>query len=96
MFLSIPGDLLTRALSWFSSEKGGWREPPVNVKRIGERHNIVNSRETDFGFGADARAGPGNPLTSDPPLPVRSSPGSWHLSFFYFFKTARCNSVTSF
>ena len=38
-----------------------------------ERHNIVNSRQTDFGFGVDARAGPGNPSSPDMPLPVRSS-----------------------
>lgn len=38
-----------------------------------ERHNIVNSRQTDFGFGVDAQAGPGNPSSPDLPLPVRSS-----------------------
>ena len=40
---------------------------PVNVRRVGERHNIVNSRQTDFGFGVDARAGPGSPSSPDPP-----------------------------
>ena len=74
MFLSSPGDLLTRALSWFSSENDGQGEHPVNVRRIGVRHNIVNSRQTDFGFGADARASPGNPSNPDLPLPIRSSP----------------------
>ena len=47
---------------------------PVNVRRVGERHAIINSRQTDFGFGVDARADPGNPSSPDPPLPVRSSP----------------------
>ena len=28
---------------------------------------IVNSRQTDFGFRVDARAGPGSPLSPDPP-----------------------------
>ena len=32
-------------------------QPPVNVRGIGERHNIV--RQTDSGFGVDARVGPG-------------------------------------
>ena len=31
--------------------------PPVNVRGVGERHNIV--RQTDSGFGVDARVGPG-------------------------------------
>ena len=73
MFLSSPGDLLTRALSWFSSENDGQGEHPVNVRRIGERHNILNSRQKDFGFSADAWASPGNPSNPDLPLPVRSS-----------------------
>ena len=33
------------------------RQPPVNVRGVGERHNIV--RQTDSGFGVDARVGPG-------------------------------------
>ena len=37
------------------------------MRRVGERHDIVNSRQTDFGFGVDARAGPGSPLSPDPP-----------------------------
>ena len=47
---------------------------PVNVRRVGKRHDIINSRQTDFGIGVDARADPGNPSSPDPPLPVRSSP----------------------
>ena len=47
--------------------------PLLMSEEFGERHNIVNSRQTDFGFGADAQAGPGNPSSPDPPLPVRSS-----------------------
>ena len=45
---------------------------PVNVRRVGERHKIV--RETDFGFGVDARADSGGPLRPDPPLPVGFCP----------------------
>ena len=44
------------------------------MRRVGKRHNIVNSRQTDFGFGADDRAGPGSPSSPVLPLPVRSSP----------------------
>ena len=73
MLLSSPGDLLTRALSWISSENDCQGEHPVNVRRTDERHTIVNSRQTDFGLGADAWAGPGNPSSPDPPLPVRYS-----------------------
>ena len=61
MFLSCPGDVLARALSLFSPEKGGRGQPPVNVRRVGERHKIV--RETDYGLGVDARAGLGSPLS---------------------------------
>ena len=39
--------------------------PPVNVRRVGERHKIV--RQTDSGFGVDAQADPGGPSSSDPP-----------------------------
>ena len=31
-------------------------QPPVNVRGVGKRHNIV--RQTDSGFGVDARVGP--------------------------------------
>ena len=41
--------------------------PPVNVRGVGESHKIV--RQTDSGFGVDARAGPGGPLSPDSPLP---------------------------
>ena len=30
---------------------------PVNVRRVGESREIV--KQTDFGFGVDAQAGPG-------------------------------------
>ena len=46
--------------------------PPVNVRGVGESHKIV--RQTDSGFGVGAQAGPGDPLSPDSPLPVRSSP----------------------
>ena len=39
--------------------------PPVNVRRVGERHKIV--RQTDFGFGVDTQADSGGPLSSDQP-----------------------------
>ena len=39
--------------------------PPVNVRRVGERHKIV--RQTDSGFGVDAQADPGGPSSSDLP-----------------------------
>ena len=32
-------------------------QPPVNVRGVGERHNIV--RQTDSGFRVDASVGPG-------------------------------------
>ena len=31
-------------------------QPPVNVKRVGGKHNTV--KQADSGFGADARADP--------------------------------------
>ena len=39
--------------------------PPVNVRRVGERHKIV--RKTDSDFGVDAQAGPGGPSSPDQP-----------------------------
>ena len=44
------------------------RQPPVNVRGVGERHNIV--RQTDSGFGVDTRVNPGGPLRPIPPLPL--------------------------
>ena len=62
-------------------------EPPVNVRRVGERHKIV--RKTDSGFGVDARAGlvrPSSPealLNSSLPHDLLiggiSRVGSWHF-----------------
>ena len=49
-----------------------WTIMCANVRRVGERHKII--RQTDFGFGVDARADLGGPLRPDPPLPVRSLP----------------------
>ena len=37
---------------------------PVNIKNVGDRHNTI--RQTDFGFGVDARESPGGPLRPDP------------------------------
>ena len=46
---------------------------PVNVRQVGESNKII--RQTDSGFGVDAREGPGGysrGLIS--PLPIRSLP----------------------
>ena len=40
---------------------------PVNVRRVGESHEIV--KQTDFGFRVDARTGPGGLLSPDSPCP---------------------------
>ena len=40
-------------------------DSPLYVRRVGERHKIV--RQTDSGFGVDAQAGPGGPLSPDRP-----------------------------
>ena len=37
--------------------------PPVNVRGVGERDNIL--RQTDSGLGVDARESPGGPLRPD-------------------------------
>ena len=49
-----------------------WTIMCANIRRVGERHKII--RQTDFGFGVDARTDSGSPLRPDPPLPVRSLP----------------------
>ena len=41
IFLSCPGDLLAIALSWLSPEKGGQGYPLVNVRGVGENHEVV-------------------------------------------------------
>ena len=41
------------------------------VRRVGERHKMV--RQTDSGFGVDARAGLGDPLSPEALL-IRSLP----------------------
>jgi len=69
--------------------------PPINVRGVGASHKIV--RQTDSGFGVDAQAGPGGPLSPDSPLPsgplcmtfVMSGIArarSWHLPLFYFLR----------
>ena len=45
-----------KALNYLFPEKGGGGQPPVDVRRVGGKHNAV--RQADSGFGADARAGP--------------------------------------
>ena len=37
--------------------------PPVNVRGVGESHEIV--KQTDSGFGVDARESLGSPLSSE-------------------------------
>ena len=44
--------------------------PPL-MSKVGESREIV--KQTDFGFGVDAWAGPGGLSSSDSPLHVRSS-----------------------
>ena len=39
------------------------RDSPLYVRRVGERHKIV--RQTDSGFGVDARAGLGSPSSPE-------------------------------
>ena len=43
----------------------------MDVRRVGERHKIV--RQTDSGFGVDAQAGPGAPLSPEALL-IRALP----------------------
>ena len=38
-------------------------DSPLYVRRVGERHKIV--RQTDSGFGVDARAGLGSPSSPE-------------------------------
>ena len=61
----MPRRLMNWSPKWLFPEKGGRGQPPVNVRRVGERHKIV--RQTDSGLGVDARAGPGGPSSPDPP-----------------------------
>ena len=43
-------------------------DTPVNVRGVGEGHEIV--KQTDFGFGVDTQAGPeGHPSSSGSPCP---------------------------
>ena len=44
------GDLLSKSSNIFQKKVVGV-QPPVNVRGVGERHNIV--RQTDSGFGVD-------------------------------------------
>ena len=45
---------------------------PLNVRRVGESREIV--KQTDFGFGVDARAGPGGPLEPRLTFAYQASP----------------------
>ena len=46
--------------------------PPLMSEELVTSREIV--KQTDFGFGVDARAGPGGLSSSDLPLHIRSSP----------------------
>ena len=46
---------------------------PVDVRNVGDRHNTI--RQTDSGFGVDARESPGGPLRPDPAF-VYQAPSS--------------------
>ena len=49
------GDLLSKSSKLTFSRKRWWGgQPPVNVRKVGEKHNAV--RQADSGLGADARA----------------------------------------
>ena len=45
---------------------------PVNIKNVGDRHNTI--RQTDSGFGVDARESPGGPLRPDPAFAFCQAP----------------------
>ena len=59
---------------------------PYKCQKVGEKHNIINSRQTDFSFGVDAGPDPGNRWSPVPLLSVRSSPHDvchgWDLSWW--------------
>ena len=61
----MPRRLINQSSKLTFSEKGGRGQPPLISEEFGEKHNIV--RRTNFGFGVDARAGPGDPSSPDPP-----------------------------
>ena len=55
--LLCPGDLLSKSSELTFSRKRWWGDsPPVNVRRVGGKHNTV--KQADSGFGADAQADP--------------------------------------
>ena len=79
---------------------------PVNVKNVSESHQII--RQTDSGFGVEAREGPGwFPWGLISTLPISPLPHTlchvWDSPCwlpasppFLFLETAQCSSVTSF
>ena len=90
--LLCPGDLLSKSskLTFFQKKVVGG-QPPVNVKKVGEKHNAV--RQADSGFwGRCSRKPSEAPLRPDSPLPVgplnlmtfatgeTPRAGSWHLA----------------
>ena len=67
-----PGDLLSKSSKLTFSRKR-WRgggQPPVNVRKVGEKRNAV--RQADSGFGGRcSRKSSEAPLRPGSPLPVR-------------------------
>ena len=68
-----------RLINWSSkltfSRERVTGDSPVNVRRVGERHNTI--RQTDSGFGVNARESPGRvPWGLISPLPCQAS-SSW-------------------
>ena len=54
-FVLCPGDLLFKSSKLTFSRKRWWGgQPPVNVRKVGEKHNAV--RQADSGLGEDAQA----------------------------------------
>ena len=47
--LLCPGDLLSKSSKLILPEKGGGRQPPVNVIRVGGKHNTVEQADSLFG-----------------------------------------------
>ena len=47
-------------------------QPPVNVRRVGGKHNTV--KQADSGFGVDARENPGGHLRLDPAFAFCQAP----------------------
>ena len=73
-----PGDLLSKSSKLtFSRKKVVGGQPPVNVRRVGGKHNTV--KQADAGFeGWMLRKFQGEPLRPDSPCPSGLSAGPCH------------------